>query len=283
MAVAEGVDPEGGGDVLGKAEWVMAEDGLKRDNENGNGGGEPSAEHHEIALAIESFRKNYEAAQSNRANHDKKTLFWARVAGIGVSIYTVLTLAIVGASIYSAKQAKISADAARATARIASDTEVRQLRAYLYVRRYPIVADQMTAAVKIELNQAGVTPAYNIRLDAMILVERYLVGAPALPDVTSQSVGSVDRTQYSILYSTENIPKVISLPPDSHEAMHLVWSKDSAIGDQRLYLFGVVRYFDIFGVEGLQPERRYEFCFVYHPDRDPIGSERGCEKHNKPG
>jgi hypothetical protein len=166
---------------------------------------------------------------------------------------------------------------------VARDTEGRQLRAYLYVRRYTIVADQMTAAAKIEINHAGATPAYNIRLDAMILVDRYLVGEPKLPDVTSQSVGGVDRSQYSILYSTENIPKVISLPADSHEAMHLVWSKDPAIGDQRLYLFGVVRYLDIFGVEGLQPERRYEFCFVYHPERDPIGSERGCEKFNKPG
>ena len=64
-------------------------------------------------------------------------------------------------------------------------------------------------------------------------------------------MGGVDRSQYSILYSTENIPKVISLPADSHEAMHLVWSKDAAIGDQRLYLFGVVRYLDIFGVEGI--------------------------------
>ena len=81
----------------------------------------------------------------------------------------------------------------------------------------------------------------------MMEAGRYLVGETRLPDVTSGSVGDV--------------------------------ANDPLIGDNRIYLHGVVRYLDIFGVENLQPERRYEFCFVYHPDRDPIGTERGCETH----
>jgi hypothetical protein len=254
------------------------------ESENNHGGGDkPATEQHDLVNAIQSLELQYRSAQQDRAEHDQKTLRWTRIAGFGVWFYSFLTLVIVGAAIYSAIQAQISAGATRSAANTSADSEIRQLRAYLYVRRFPIVADQNTAAAKIEINHAGATPAYNIRLDAMILVGRYLVGDPELPDVTSQSVGGVDRSQYSILYSTENIPKVISLPAGSQEAMHLVWSKDPAIGDQRLYLFGVVRYLDIFGVEGLQPERRYEFCFVYHPERDTVGSERGCEKHNKPG
>ncbi len=166
---------------------------------------------------------------------------------------------------------------------VAKDTEVRQLRAYLYVRRFPINASQTGADAKIEIWHAGATPAYNIRLDVQMTVARYLVGDLTLPDVTSPSVGPVDRSQHSILYSTEFIPKTVSMPEGSGEAMRAVWSKDPLIGDNRIYLHGVVRYMDVFGIEELQPERRYEFCFVYHPERDQIGSERGCEKYNKPG
>ena len=107
--------------------------------ENGSGGDKPAAEHREIAVAIETLRENYQSTQRNRADHDAKTLLWARVAGIGVSIYTLLTLVIVAASIYSATQAKISADAARLSAATAQDTEKRQLRAYVGVNSEPIV------------------------------------------------------------------------------------------------------------------------------------------------
>jgi len=109
-----------------------------------------------------------------------------------------------------------------------------------------------------------------------------LTGELMLPDVTSGNVSPVDHFEESILYNTESIPRTISMP-QADEAMRAVWSKDPLIGDNRIYLHGVVRYLDVFGIEGLQPERRYEFCFVYHPERDAIGSERGCEKYNKPG
>jgi hypothetical protein len=114
-------------------------------------------------------------------------------------------------------------------------------------------------------------------------VGHYLTGELNLSDPASEMVGGVGRSAYSILYSTEFIPRTISLPVNADEAMRAVRSNDPLIGDNRIYLHGVVRYLDIFGVEGLQPERRYEFCFVYHPERDPTGSERGCEKYNKPG
>ena len=161
---------------------------------------------------------------------------------------------------------------------VAKDTEFRQLRAYLYVRHNPMIADQKTAAADIEVYHAGGTPAYKIRLDTQMMVARYLVGELSLPDVTSPNVSPVDHIQTSILYSTEFIPKTVSMPEWSTEAMRAVWSKDPLIGDNRIYLHGVVRYFDIFGIEGLQPERRYEFCFVYHPEREPKGDERGLRK-----
>jgi hypothetical protein len=81
----------------------------------------PTAKHHATALAIQSFEKKYETAQSGRAGHERKVLRWTQIAGIGVAVYTFVTVVIMGASIYSAKQARISADAAQTAVKIASD------------------------------------------------------------------------------------------------------------------------------------------------------------------
>src|SRR5665213_4389935 len=53
---------------------------------------------------------------------------------------------------------------------VSQDAEIHQLRAYLYVRRFPITVSQTTATANVEINHAGVTPAYNVRLDANIEV-----------------------------------------------------------------------------------------------------------------
>jgi hypothetical protein len=119
-----------GGDVLGKAEWVVADNNSPGEDNNASGGDKAAAEHDHIALAIDTLRKDYEGIQSDRSKHDEKTLFWARIAGVGVSIYTLLTLAIVGAAIYSANQAKVSADASVSQAKTADDTERRSCGRY---------------------------------------------------------------------------------------------------------------------------------------------------------
>jgi hypothetical protein len=244
---------------------------------------------------------NWEAGQSDYQADERR--LWAdhvraTRANVVISFATLVAAIVAGIVAYGAYQtgldavaegkrqtaeAKRQADAADRQINLAKEAEFRQLRAYVYVRRYSIVADQTTAAAKVEVYHAGRTPAYRIRIDTQMMVAPYLVGELKLPDVTSPSVGSVDHTEHSILYSTEFLPQTTVMPKGTEEAMRLVWSKDSAIGDQRLYLHGVVRYLDVFGIEGLQPERRYEFCFVYHPERDVMGSEHGCEKYNKPG
>jgi hypothetical protein len=91
--------------------------------------------------------------------------------------------------------------------------------------------------------------------------------------------------EYVVLYGGEPIRKTISLPAASLDAIRLVKSSDplKPFGDQRLYLHGSVRYLNIFGIEDPHLERRYDFCFVFHPDRDPAGSEHGCENYNAPG
>lgn len=90
----------------------MAEDGPKGENKDGSGGYKPPAEQHKLVEAIQSFERQYRCADKNRANHDQKTLLWARVAGFGVWFYSVLTLVIMGAAVYSAIQARNQVDIA---------------------------------------------------------------------------------------------------------------------------------------------------------------------------
>ncbi len=80
----------------------MTDDRPGGEDERGDGTRKPPSDHHEIVLAINALNTKYESAQTHRAQHDQKTLFWGRIAGIGVSIYVVLTLVIMLASIYSA-------------------------------------------------------------------------------------------------------------------------------------------------------------------------------------
>jgi hypothetical protein len=253
-------------------------------NERTTGSGnKPAAEEHHVALAVDALKAKYESAQADRNRHEKQTLFWARIAGVGVSIYTALTAIIMVASIYSAQQSSVSAIAALNSARIAEDTETRQLRSYLYVTHGSLSPSDTKPSVAIRIHQAGTTPAYKIRLDAQIWVARYLTGELNFPEVTSDSTGGVIRRTYSILYGQEPIEEYIAPIDPIAEAMRAVNSTDPLIGDNRIYLHGIIRYQDIFGIDDPRLERRYEFCFVFHPVRDNGGSERGCEKYNKPG
>src|SRR5580704_5846467 len=59
----------------------MADNNPSSPDSDGNGGNEPAAGHHDVALAIQSFDGSYKAAQSDRAQHDHKILLWSRLTG----------------------------------------------------------------------------------------------------------------------------------------------------------------------------------------------------------
>jgi len=162
----------------------MPEDNPEDDDHTGSSGDKPAAEKHDIALAIYALNKKYKAAQKDRAKHEQNVLFWTKAAGIGVGIYAMLTAFIVAASVYSAMQAKSSADAAQASATIAIDTEKRQLRAYAYVKPPPagvvdVGADTVPHA-KVAIRNSGQTPAYDLKIRGNLGIGHY----PTLPNQT---------------------------------------------------------------------------------------------------
>lgn len=91
---------------------------------------ESIAEQDPIAIAINSLKSSYEAADNQRARHDAKTLKWARC-------YTVLTGLLLAAGIYSASLAWRAVDAsnraAEAAGRQAKAAESNLPRSWLYV------------------------------------------------------------------------------------------------------------------------------------------------------
>jgi|SRR5882724_1973752 len=189
----------------------------------------------------------------------------------------------------SAVAAKDAADAASKAVALSDKTAERQLRAYLYVshegwQQYPpqTPGSGPQYGTEIVINHAGATPAYKVRLDATIEVGPYLLNQTKLGDPIAMSGGGTVKREFAILYGAIPIRLVVATPFDA-DALRLTTSTDRLIGDHRFYVHGVIRYLDIFGLDNPAMERKYEFCFIFHPDRQPDGTEKGCEQHNKPG
>jgi len=255
--------------------------------ENGSGGDKPAAEHREIAVAIETLRENYQSTQRNRADHDAKTLLWARVAGIGVSIYTLLTLVIVAASTYSATQAKISADAARLSAATAQDTEKRQLRAYVGVNSEPIVlrCDACDDASKlivqqecrdensivVEMQNFGQTPAYDTTVYINWQINQYgteLADDFAYPDTVTKGL----QTSKFAMYPGQKRPTIHILDAQTVGLIRRARNHEISI-----FYYGHIDYRDVFDEQSV-----VNYCFRYAPDAGPKNHFPLCPEHNGP-
>lgn len=182
-------------------------------------------------------------------------------------------------TLVAAAGACIAAGAALLQAHISRDTEFRQLRAYLYVSHGQLDQNPNSAGAEIAIKHSGATPAYKIKVDAVALVGKYLLNDDDLGDPTQ--LGGAIHKQISILNGTDDYRTSVSVSyPD---AIRLLNNTDKLLGEHALYIHGIVRYHDIFSLEGSQPERKYEFCFVFRPNIDASGAEYECDKYNKPG
>jgi hypothetical protein len=181
------------------------------------------------------------------------------------------------ASKQAVAEAKRQANVAESQIDVARDTEHRQLRAYLHINHGPITVSDNTASAEIRISHSGQTPAYKIKLEADIQVGHF-----PLPDSEKLSLptGGIPKYEFGALYGNEPIRQTIAMPQNSNDAIEIQKrSRDRLAGGlQVFYLFGRVRYQDIFGNEW-----PYDFCYSFDPVNNTEGSERGCEKYNKPG
>jgi hypothetical protein len=107
----------------------------------GNDRDRRTAEEHQIAGAINSLHRDYNAAQQQRKEEGGEHLKWYRRTALTAFGYTIVTGFLLGAAVFSIYQtwnaidaANRAADAATSQANTSNDTEKRQLRAYVGVQ-----------------------------------------------------------------------------------------------------------------------------------------------------
>jgi hypothetical protein len=160
---------------------------------------------------------------------------------------------------------------------VMTDTEKRQLRAYLHVSHGPIEVSDTSASSEVRIFHSGQTPAYKLRLNAEIEIAHFLL-QPTEKLTTPIGKGGIPSYEFAALYGSEPIKQKISMPSPAYEAIRLQKESDPLKGGrQRFYLHGRVRYLDIF-----DREWPYDFCFSFDPVYDQDGSEKGCEEYNLP-
>jgi hypothetical protein len=112
----------------------------------------------------------------------------------------------------------IAAGAALWQASISRDTEFRQLRAYLYVSHGQLNQTANSAGAEISVKHSGATPAYNIKIDAVALVGKYLLNDEELGDPTQ--MGGATQKRISILNGADQfVSASLSLTKQQRQAV----------------------------------------------------------------
>ena len=252
--------------------------GHKRQHESRDERNRRAAEERQIAGAINSLHRDYNAAQKNRAQEDSEHLKWSRRTAITAVIYTVVTACVLGASVFSIIQAwkaidaaSRAADAATRQEGIAEDTEIRQLRPYLHVipgdSEWSFKPDgtvQVTAKPSIKVvgqTPAGqVAPAWKLKVDEFPITDNFTFDTLA------------GGTSTAVVFPGE--PAVI-------EKQKIAISKEDAEsinrGAKRIYIEGTVVYIDSFAHLG--KTRWSNFCF-YADMKGATDGWQACTIHN---
>jgi hypothetical protein len=139
------------------------------------GGNDPTDDKtHQIAEALKSYADQRAAAEAKNSKHNHRVRQWGRVSAVGALVYTLITALIFIASIRSIQEARRAthaagraADAATAQAKVAEDTEKRQLRAYVFVAAATMrnFAMPNMPNIIVRVKNFGQTPAYEVTMD----------------------------------------------------------------------------------------------------------------------
>jgi hypothetical protein len=131
--------------------------GKEQQPDKPGGGGTPAAPEHNIVTAINSLAEQYKASQEDRAKQDQETLDWTRRAGIGVGIYTLLTL---GLTIISLCQLRTS-----------RDNMFNEQRAWVILSEMKIVDQPDPTRIKFKyiFKNFGRSPTRGLHIDATFI------------------------------------------------------------------------------------------------------------------
>jgi hypothetical protein len=128
-------------------------------------GNNPAAEYQKrIADTFDSYARQHEAAEAKNSEHNRNIGWWTRRGAIAAWIYTAITALIFVLTIRSVQEAGRAVDAATFQASVAKDTEIRQLRAYVFVDDIWLhgINSSNGPETYIRIKNSGVTPSYGL-------------------------------------------------------------------------------------------------------------------------
>jgi hypothetical protein len=235
-----------------------------------------AAEERQIAGAINSLHRDYNAAQKKARENDEEHIKWNRRTAKAAICYSVLTGLLLGAAGFSVYQAwsaigeaSRAADAATNQANVAADTEERQLRAYLYVLPGLVKVEQhadgsIRVTVKPTVKVFGQTPAGMVLPMWDVKIGDYPIPAN-FPFVAGagQATAVITPGQDPVFIAE----KSLDLAKDDVAALKA--------DKKRVYQAGTVAYVDVFG------KARYtNFCRNAPFDGLINGDWEACPIHN---
>jgi hypothetical protein len=239
------------------------------DNNDARGGDEPASDYADIAKSIEALGCKYETAQESQSDHDQKTLFWNRLTGWGVFIYTGLTFFIMIASIFSAVYSRRQADTAeqglvavqRAFITV-SELKIEPASSrdgkYKFVRVTPVIKNSgPTPAIGVSL--VVVTPFTDMAAKPAQLTPygfRFLswkLKSPRDPDELIESSSAAMFLRKNFTIGPQGGVTASELTTDM-TAQNGVDAQENKIGR---FIYGSIRYFDIFNAPHVS-----KFCFM---------------------
>ena len=261
-----------------------------RGDGRGSPEGESASKQHEIATSINALKSSYEAAQADQIQHSDNIFRWTRRGAKAAILYTGLTILIFGASIYSVSQtreivnqtsraAKAAEDQVQATkdtagdqkaaidkqTGIASDTEQRQLRAYVGLTDDPLAMIKSPDRIIVTMKNFGQTPTKSVEL----FINWAFVKQPAvrLPDGFEFPDNPYCPAR---LYGAQTIYPADILKgqrqhcPDETKKLSEpnIWAA---------FIYGHVIYFDVFGNRW-----RNNYCLLYGASGSAY-----CDRYNE--
>jgi len=156
------------------------------------------------------------------------------------------TLAALARSDAAIAEARRLADAARDQANTATDTEKRQLRAYVhFVGKSTPHLDGIPVEMRGSQKNFGLTPAYHVYGAGNLGVAPAAWATTPMPQPDKiKGVGSPTRTY---LAPTEEQDFPILFPSSGRQTLTPEEQSDIRAGKLRLFAFGVIYYDDVFG------------------------------------
>jgi hypothetical protein len=209
-------------------------------NTGGDAGNQLAPEQQNVALSINALHRTYQAANNQDTQQQDKQLYWTRVSAIAACFYTVFTLVLIGASIYTVCVALRATNIADRTLIASSRSWVipdsADLNNFDYISGDPSIQPHTTAKLAVHIKNWGKSPA---RGQIVARIDRTIASVPDWSGACA-SGGSAGIAE----------PFAVNPTGDATVTLEASGYSDiSQLTNGGFYIIGCIEYFDIIGKE----------------------------------